>query len=465
VDEMVSAVKSSEDTSDSLRKQFDLKTLSKKWLTESGLNQIELVIDTSAEDATAVIENFQIKQTPCLEKHANLQTHLMDALFVYENENIVIKDIIVNNSEFTQVQQVIKMPAPRAVILNYNDYAYVKWIIDDKSFEYLKAHLHSKNLDLLTRKLIYRAIYDGVRDAKIACCDFIETISTQMQNETDEELIVNNLGYLAAAITSFLPWKYYKTFSAVLFEMVAKLIKKFIEQKTLIISLLQYLISFANMPQLVLQLKDWLLNEPFITIENEKLLIPKELVTQDNRFAILQKVFMLVEVSTEEKTKLLEAEKARDKYSDKATKTELTCGALLPNISNKQAIWDRIIKEPKSDSLHNMRALMAGFAPMAQLDLDEKIIKERFFVDVLEVSKNEYFFIDYFFMFCTPGSFVEKDVIDKVEKLITELTAEHEYIKKKLMEMADDMKRYLKAQVLCELKMSLLNKWEHLSKF
>jgi len=465
VDEMVSAVKSSEDTGDSLRKQFDLKNLSKKWLTESGLNQVELLMETSGAESAKTILSFQIKQAPCLEKHANLQTHLLDVLFVYEKENKIIKDVIVQNAEISQIPQVTGMPAPCAVILNFNDYAYLKWIIDEKSFEYLKANLHNSNLDLLTRKLIYRTIYDGVRDAKIACNEYIEFISAQMQNESDEELIVCNLGYLAAAISNFLPGKYYKTFSAVLFEMVAKLMKKFINEKTLVISLLQYLISFANLPQLILQLKNWLADEPSILIDNEALKIPKELVSQDNRFAILQKIYMLSEISIEEKTKLLEAEKARDKFSDKSMKTGLTCTALLPDISSKQAIWDKIINEPKSDSLHNMRALMNGFEPLAQLDLVEKIIKERFFVDVLKVSDNEYFFIDYFFMFCTPVNFIEKDVIDRIEQLITELNSEHEYVKKKLMEMVDDMKRYLKAQMLCEIKMSILNKWDHLSKF
>jgi len=462
VDEMVAAVKSSEESSDSLRKQFDLKTLSKKWLSESGLNQVELVIQGEENK----IAKFEIKQTPCLEKHANLQTHLMDMLFVYENENKIIKDVIVQNSTITSVSQVIGMPLPRAVILNYNDYAYLKWIMDDVSFEYLKANLHSKNLDLLTRKLIYRALYDGVRDAKIACSEYIETISIQMQSEPDEELIVNNLTYLAGSISNFLPWKYYKTFSAILHEMVSKLLKKFIHQKTLVLSLLPYLISFANMPQLILPLKNWLSEDPFILIDNEeKLSIPKELISQDNRFAILQKVFQLSEVSVEEKNKLLEAEKIRDKNSDKSIKAELTCRSLLPDITNKQTIWDKIIKQPKSDSLHNMRALMAGFAPMSQLDLVENIIKNNFFQDVLEVSKNEYFFIDYFFMYCTPSSFVEKDVIDRMEKFCSELSGEFEYIKKKLMEMADDMRRSLRAQILCEMKMSILNKRDNLSKF
>ena len=86
VDEMVSAVKSSEDTGDSLRKQFDLKNLSKKWLTESGLNQVELLMETSGAESAKTILSFQIKQAPCLEKHANLQTHLLDVLFVYEKE-------------------------------------------------------------------------------------------------------------------------------------------------------------------------------------------------------------------------------------------------------------------------------------------------------------------------------------------------------------------------------------------
>ncbi len=471
VDEMVESVKKSEDTSDSLRKKFDLKSLSKKWLTESGLNQVELRMEKNFNYSNnqETISKFQIKQTPCLEKHSNLQTHLMDLLFVYENENKIIKDIIINNAEITEVNQVVNLPYPQAVILNYNDYAYLKWIIDDNSFEFLKANLHTKNLDLLTRKLIYRALYDSVRDAKIECSEYVETISIQLQSEPDEELIVNNLGYLSGAITSFLPWKYFNILSALLYEMVAKLLKKYISQKTLIISLLQYLISFANLPNLILPFKNWLLSSKeenlYIIIENEKLEIPKELLSQDNRYAILQKIFSLNEISLEEKNKLLEQEKIRDNFSDKSLKTELSCRALLPDINNKKNIWEKIIKDPKSDSLHNMRALMCGFAPMSQLDLVKNIIKERFYEDVLEVSKNEYFFIDYFFAFCTPFVFVEKEVIENLENLISGLSSEFDYIKKKLIEMVDDMKRNLKAQMLCDLKISNKNKCNDLSKF
>lgn len=467
VDEMVNAVNSSEaiTEADKIRKHFDLKLLSKKWLTESGLNQIELIIETDSMNNT--ITRFDLKQTPCLDipAHQNLQTHLMDILFVYkDSDSREIKDVVINPTEITSISYLKGAKTPDAVILNYNDYAYLKWIIDEKSFNFLKTNLDvTKNLDLLSRKLIYRSIYDAVRDAKISGVEYIQTISTQLEHEIDDDLIMTNLQYLSATVSNFIPTKFYQYFTAVLFDLVSKLIKKFVNEKHYILSLLQYLISFATNPEHVKCLQKWIgENEenPSLSIEGDKFEVQKAWLTQDNRFSILAKVFQLRDLALEDKNKLLEYEKTRDKNSDKSIKTELTCHALIPDVNHKKEIWERIIKNQNNESLHNMRALMSGFAPITQLDLVDSILRENFFTDVLTIAKKDYFYIDYFFMFCSPSSLVESSIIERIEKLITELDSSLDYIKRKLQETVDEMKRNLRAQAICEFKMSILNKWD-----
>ena len=131
----------------------------------------------------------------------------------------------------------------------------------------------------------------------------------------------------------------------------------------------------------------------------------------------------------------------------------------MPDKKNKEEVWDKLVNFPKSDSLHNKRALMMGFAPINQIDLVEEFLTEKFFDDISIIGKNDYFYIDYFLMFCAPTIFVDQKIIEKFEAKISTMDSTLDYTKKNLIEMVDDIKRYQKAQAFTTLKASLLNRW------
>ena len=270
------------------------------------------------------ISDFIIKQTPCLEKFANLQTHLMDILFIYESSpSVEIKDVLIEKHPSTRIEKVIGMEAPKAVILNYNDYAYIKWIIDENSFNFLQKNLHDK-LDLLSRKLVYRSLYDSMRDAKISSIEYIETLCEFLRGETDESLVVNNLTFLSTAVLYFTPRKYQIYLYEKLWDLVSFLIKKFIEEKKNYNGFIPILINFSVNEKHIKVIQKWLSENPNVIVNNESFNFNEKNITQDHRFSILCKVFQLRDLDLETKMKLLEFEKQRDKNTDKSIKAEIT---------------------------------------------------------------------------------------------------------------------------------------------
>lgn len=455
IDEMTNAISKRTDE-DSLRKSFDLKNLSKKWLTETGLNQIELIMKSSDDKK---ISEFDIRQSPCLKQYPNLQNHLMDVLFLYKNkEPLVINDVLVEAKENTSIKKVIGIETPDAVLLNYNDHSYVKWIIDENSFNFLKRYMHKK-LDLLSKKLVYRSLYDSMRDGKIASFEYIETLLDLLEDEKDENLLVNNFNFILTTIQYFLPRRFQEYFYTKTNDLVSIIISDMKLEDKNFSGLMNTLISTAVTQTTVGRIDNWVTIEsegyPYLYASGESVYFSKSDITQDHRFAILQKIFQMdeKEYSLHKKVELLEQEKQRDKNTDKSIKAELTCTALQGTKENKQEIWNMIVNNPNKESLHNIRALMMGFAPYTQIDLVKEFLTEKFFEAVPIIAKNDYFYIDYFLMFCSPSFLpTSENIIEKFEKLINSLDSSRDYTKKKLNEMIDEIKRYQKVHAFTEEK-------------
>lgn len=450
VDKMVEALDDSKQ-----KVNFDLKALSKKWLLQSGLNQIEVIMD---EDDNGKLKKFDIKQTPCLPEHPNLQCHMIDILFVYENENKVYKNILINPEEITSLQEMNGVDAPKAVILNYNDWGYLKWIVDQKSFNYLKDNLIQRVPDILTRQLFYRSILELTRDAKISCPEYLDMIIKLIKHETNEDIISNSIRNISSLIALYLPIRVYPYYSAQMFDLIRELLGKNSNNKEIVLNLIEALISFAYSQEHAEILKEWLSNGPYVNLNGNKITIPENLLTQDNRFRIVAFIHTVRTISNEEKSKLLEAEVLRDNNSDRSIRARCSCKAALPDLAVKKEIWDKIINHPTDESLYNMKSYMSYFAPINQLDIVDEYLRDRFFEDAMKIGNQEFFYITPFMMYCSPMIIVENDIIVKLDNL-TEKAKEFETLHKKLLELVDDMKRFRKAQSLAEIYLSLLNKW------
>ena len=96
---------------------------------------------------------------------------------------------------------------------------------------------------------------------------------------------------------------------------------------------------------------------------------------------------------------------------------------------------------------------MIGFAPVEQYDIVEDFLKEKFFEVLPKVGKNnEVFFVQYFISYLSPSQFTNDEIIQKMEKLITELKQDQDQSQtvRYLSETYDLMKRIKIARENCQ---------------
>ena len=425
--------------------KFDLKALCKKWLTEAGLNQITCDWENDGDK----IKSFTVSQSPCLKEHPNLQIHKFEVLFIYENssENMV-KTIMIPAEGKYIVPEFTGVNAPKAVILNYNDWGFFKWVVDKKTLEYLKINLLEKLPDTLSRQMFYRSLFDMTRDAELPAQEYLDIISTFLQTETSEDILSNVLRNVNGVVYNYLPKTMSKEYANKIFDLIQRLLIRHISNKEIVMLLLELLPAFVAKEENTLLLKKWLdTNELNVSIDNQQVKIPTELLSQDLRFRICALVYELSSISLEEKEKLLNKEIEKDKNSDRSILAKNRCKASLPNPEIKKELWDTFINKPNSDSLYNLKAYMSGFRPFGQLELVEEYCKVRFFEDILKIAKMDYFYLGAFVAYCSPSFWVEDEVIKKLEEKAKEITMS-DILQRDILELVDDMKRFKKTQEL-----------------
>ena len=430
---------------------LDLKQLCYSWLKKAGLNEVTLEMQ---ENQNGDLTSMTVHQTPCLKEHANLQTHIFDILFLNNFEDVNSQENTVLTRQVLNAESKWSLPvsgkAPKAVILNYRDWAYFKFLIDKRSISNLRSSLHKMD-DLLTKQLVYRSLFDLTRDSRMSALEYFDIISESLKNESNEDIIATLLRNVQGIISNYIPLKYYEKYSSIMFDSVTSLLIRELSQnksnKDLLNHLLDFLISFAHSESHWTLLSYWLkTDQPQIG----SVTFDSKILTQENRFRIVKLVFRSRKVSDEEKEKLLAVEVERDKNSDRSILAKLACNASKPDKANKQALWSKFVTQATSDSLYNMETLMAYFALRDQLDLVEPFLREKFFEVLYDVGKsNDFFYVRSFVNSLAPSYFVEPEIICKLEAL-SEKVKELDQVRKCLLELTDDMKRCLKAHQLCE---------------
>ena len=454
INQMVHAI----DKSGQFKPTFHLKELCNNWLKKAGLNEVSLDMEVDSND---IITNFSIIQTPCLTQHANLQTHMMDIRFVndiqniHSNDNTLFQNVMVNSAEKTVLENMIGKKAPKAVVLNYNDWAYFKWVADRRSIEYLKTDLYKCN-DVLTKQLVYRSLFDLTRDAKMSSLEYFDIMSELIKKESNEDILATVLRNVQGIIANYIPLIHYEKYTSIMFDSVAELLTREVTayntshnktNKELILHLIDFLVGFAYTENHFEALKTWLAaDKPSIAGAQ----FESSFLTQENRFKIVKLIHRSRKTSDEEKEKLLAAEVERDKNSDRSILAKLACYAAKPNKSIKEELWNKFVNQPTSDSLYNMETLMGNFASRDQLDLVGDYLKNKFFDVLHEVGKNnDFFYVRSFVTSLAPSYYVDEETLVKLEKL-AEGVKDLDQVHKCVVELIDDMKRCLKAHKKCQ---------------
>ena len=103
----------------------------------------------------------------------------------------------------TNVAAAAGRPAPDFVFANAADYGYALVHLDDRSVRWLETHIGEVRDDFL-RAMLWGALWDQVRDARLAPLRFARMALRELPREPDEQLVPVILGRLSRAVSAYL---------------------------------------------------------------------------------------------------------------------------------------------------------------------------------------------------------------------------------------------------------------------
>ena len=424
----------------------NLSNLCENWLQKAGLNELH----ANWEHSNGKVTKFVVEQNPCLDTFPNRQTHVLDIQSIYSDghaENFV--NVTINPEAQTDLASLfVGKNAPSAVILNYNDWAYLKWNADKTTLAYFQDKLHTIT-DTLTRQMIYRSLFDLVRDARMSSLQYLDIVKKNIVFETDPDILTTTLSMVSGVISFYIPLKHHQEYIKKMHELVSHLISKETFDDDTIKVFLRHLISFSCSEEHRNTYVNWLRNGAYVVNPTgSKVSIKSSLITQQIRFTLVKLIHHSKVISNEEKAILLEKEVENDKNSEQSALARYACYAARPEPEIKKELWEKYTLEPTKESLKKMEESMSYFVCLEHVDDISNYLKERFFEDVFKIiGKVDRFYIDSFFDNLSPSYFVDEEMIAKLEKLLEKST--DDMMKKKVMTLIDDMKRRYKAHKLC----------------
>lgn len=93
-------------------------------------------------------------------------------------------------------------PCPAWIFANENDYAYGRFLLDDKSQEYVMTHLAGIS-DPFPRALLWGSLWQSVQVADLDPRRYIELSTALLQNEKDEMILAQTVGHSASALHQY----------------------------------------------------------------------------------------------------------------------------------------------------------------------------------------------------------------------------------------------------------------------
>ena len=175
----------------------NLTPWARAWIEQRGMPRVE--VDWACDAGR--ISSFVIRQTDVLaETHLwPIATEILLAHSAGPAERVAASF----DTASATVDAAVGKSCPAYVFANDRDEAYGEFLLDPKSQEFLMSDL-ARVTDPFLRALIWGAVWDGVRELRIAPVKYAELALNQLPGEKDAELAVSILGRLRASYTDYM---------------------------------------------------------------------------------------------------------------------------------------------------------------------------------------------------------------------------------------------------------------------
>jgi aminopeptidase N len=177
----------------------DLKSWSQAWLESAGVNTISARLTGGSPIKSTTV----IQEAPA--EHPTLRPHrLRVGLFDVQGSSLVRRQTVELDIEGTStpVPQLTGQAVPDVVLVNDDDLTYTKIGLDDRSIATLKTHLRGLD-DGLARSVLWEALWDMVRDARLRAAEYLELSLANIDVETDAAIAGSLIGRMTGAIERY----------------------------------------------------------------------------------------------------------------------------------------------------------------------------------------------------------------------------------------------------------------------
>lgn len=167
-----------------------LDTWSEEWLYTKGLNTV-----TAETLCDADPHSIELRQG-MFEDGVPLHEHKLEiAMYSIDDAGVRLNGSIGGTlaDETTILEIPDGMPCPDLVFPNYQDQAYIKVILQDSDLDLLEKHIGSFEQPL-QRAMLWRALWEGVRDARISLSRYADILLANVAGEDNPDILVKLLG-------------------------------------------------------------------------------------------------------------------------------------------------------------------------------------------------------------------------------------------------------------------------------
>lgn len=248
-----------------LKIERDFAQWARTWLQSAGCN----IIWHEIEEEAGVIKKFTVHQKVHVHGVGNqLRIQKYKCAF-YDEDMKIIKEIDIltkSDQAFFELEELAGTKAPFAYHINYRNYGFAKFIIDDKSLNAFQTRL-SKIEDSLSRRQLYYIMWDMLRLNDLSGARLLDICKTQLMDETAVDVLTTALhGVIPVCIETYCPLEAYEAAQHDIFELLLDgvLTKGAIEDSATRHSVLTALIDSARSEDHYVVLMKWF-EQGFVT--------------------------------------------------------------------------------------------------------------------------------------------------------------------------------------------------------
>jgi len=303
----------------------------------------------------------------------------------YDNLGSLIgeKEIVLNNERSTEVDcKEFINKGVKAIVPNTGDWTFIKIILDPISLNLMKYNISSIK-DELTRSLVWRSLFEMVRDANtIKATEFIDLLLENIPLEKSSYIISNMYLYLDSCIGSFVPEDKYSHYKKKGFQMIYKILQKE-TNKDSIIKFQSKLVSYCWSPDSLIILSSWL--------EGNDARLSHCVPNLQEKWAIVTMIFAKKYGTKDYRSKLRASLEEEDK-TDMKREYGFRISAITANAKERKELWKEYMDPQSKMSFHMLGKSTMGFnSRLVKYEVREEYFDEYYknIVGVLKTRQRE----------------------------------------------------------------------------